>query len=178
MKLKHDSKSSVGKRRSWRTLIAVVAVTLLLVGIVAAINRQEPQILKAENPNALEQKRNKYFVTSNPAGETVLLNRETGQSRPLSQQEQQTLAAGIKQLINQSTDGLVQINRADGSVSMDLEGHFQNVLVAKKEADGSVTQSCVNDLETAANFFEIDPALLGIAARPQGKALSAKPEIR
>jgi hypothetical protein len=45
---------------------------------------------------------------------------------------------------------------------MDLQGHFQNVLLAKKESDGTVSQACVNDLEAAADFFEIDPALLGI----------------
>jgi hypothetical protein len=54
-------------------------------------------------------------------------------------------------------------------VSMDLQGHFQNVTVAKIEADGSVSQSCVNDLESAAEFFDIDPALVGVAA-PASKA--------
>jgi hypothetical protein len=38
------------------------------------------------------------------------------------------------------------------------------VLLAKKESDGTVSQSCVNDLESAADFFEIDPALLGVAS--------------
>ncbi len=54
-------------------------------------------------------------------------------------------------------------------VSMNLQGRFQNVSLARKEADGTISQSCVNDLESAADFFEIDPALLGISA-PVSKA--------
>ena len=82
-------------------------------------------------------------------------------------------------MINNTTDGLVEVRHANGMVSMDLQGHFQNVSVAKKEADGSVSQSCVNDLESAASFFDIDPALLGIAA-PVSKAepTSSKLPIR
>jgi hypothetical protein len=68
------------------------------------------------------------------------------------------------------------VRHAGGGVSMDLKGHFQNVSVAKIEADGSVTQSCLNDLESAAEFFDIDPALLGIAA-PVSKAESPSSKL-
>jgi hypothetical protein len=151
---------------------------LLLVGVVSALSQQgELTVLKSqvegrksevakqsdETPGAAESK-NRRYVTSNAAGQPVVLDRQTGESRPLTPQEAQTLAEGIKQLINPTTDGLVQVRHANGMVSMDLQGHFQNVSVAKKEADGSISQSCVNDLESAAEFFEIDPALLGVAA--------------
>ncbi len=173
-----NTKFNSVKRRTWRTLIGVVSVTLLLVGVVSAISMQnEPAIFKAQveggksdvskqnsgTPDAAKRT-NRNYVTSNEAGQTVVLDRQTGQTRPLTPEEARTLAEGIKQLVNQSTDGLVQVHRADGSVSMDLQGHFQNVLLAKKESDGTVSQSCVNDLESAADFFEIDPALLGVAA--------------
>jgi hypothetical protein len=178
------------KRRSWRTLIGVVAVTLLLVGVVSAISMQsEPVTFKAQveegrsdvskqsggTPEAAKRTGRNY-VTSNAAGQTVVLDRQTGETRPLTPEEAQTLAEGIKQLVNQSTEGLVQIRRADGSVSMDLQGHFQNVLLAKKESDGTVSQSCVNDLESAAEFFEIDPALLGVAA-PVSKSRPASTNL-
>ncbi len=185
MKKKRTSKTQFNsvKRYSWRTLIGVAAVSLLLVGIVTAIAKkdgqapktQEAQAQKAEvvqtqKAQVAERKPemvkpgNRHYVTSNEAGQHVVLDRQTGQTRRLSPQEERTLAEGIKQLVNPTTDGLVQVHHADGSVSMDLQGHFQNVLLAKKEADGSISHSCVNDLESAANFFEIDPALLGISA--------------
>lgn len=159
------------KRYSWRTLIGVVSVTLLLVGVVSAVSMQsEPTVLKAQvagrsSEVSKESDKNRNYVTTNSSGQTVVLDRQTGQSRPLSPEEAQTLAEGIKQLVNNSTDGLVQVHHANGGVSMDLQGHFQNVSVAKKEDDGTITQSCVNDRESAANFFDIDPALVGIDAR-------------
>jgi type IV secretory pathway VirD2 relaxase len=63
-------------------------------------------------------------------------------------------------MVNQSTEGLVQVQHADGSVSMDLEGRFQNVAVARVNKDGSVTQSCVDNPQAAGAFFGIDPKLI------------------
>jgi hypothetical protein len=129
---------------------------------------QRGQIQKAtteEGKAAVTNQTHRNYVTSNAAGQTVVLDRQTGQSRPLTADEAQKLADGIKQLINQSTEGLVQVHRANGSVSMNLQGRFQNVLLAKKEDDGTITQACVDNVENAAAFFEIDPALVGAAVR-------------
>ena len=87
-------------------------------------------------------------------------NQPAAQVSPLTPAEAQTLAEGLKPLVNQSTEGLVQVQRPDGSVSMNLEGRFQNVIVAKKEADGTVSQSCVNNADSAAAFFGIKPQLI------------------
>lgn len=163
------------KKSSRWPLIGVVIATLLCVGIVTALSKQSGQTQKAQvgqTQKAQAEKRktemakpqNRNYVTLDEAGQTVVLDRQTGQTRRLSPQEERTLAEGIKQLVKPTADGLVEVHHANGMVSMDLQGHFQNVTVAKKEADGTVTQSCVNDLESAAAFFEIDPALLGIAA--------------
>jgi hypothetical protein len=97
----------------------------------------------------------------------------------LTPDEAQRVAAGITQLVNQSSDGLVQVRRPDGGVSMDLQGRFQNVLVAKKESDGTVTQGCVDNPDTAAAFFEIDPALVGGKTRTaQSAPLPEKLPVR
>lgn len=92
-------------------------------------------------------------------------NQQAVQAGPLTPEELQKLAEGIKPLVNQSTEGLVQVHHADGSVSMDLQGRFQNVTVAKKEADGTITTSCIDNLASFAAFFGINPQLLG-AAKP------------
>jgi hypothetical protein len=173
--MKRRSNSTTTKpatRQKRLAVIGAVTLTLVVVGIVAAVNRDEVPSFLASNgvANAQAQRqseapmKNRNYVTSNASGQTVVVDRQTGQSRPLTPDEARTLAEGIKQLVNQSTDGLVQIHHAGGMVSMDLQGRFQNVLLAKKESDGTVSQSCVNDLEAAANFFEIDPALLGVTA--------------
>ena len=119
------------------------------------------------------------YVTSNAAGQTVVLDRQTGQTRPLTPEEAARLAEGLKQMLSQSTEGLVAVHHADGSISMDLQGRFQNVLLAKKEDDGTISTACVDNLESAAAFFEIDPALLGLAAPiSTSKPSSSKPEDR
>ena len=182
------STSNSAKKYSWRILIAVGAVTILIVGVVSAISRQsEPEVFKAERKADMTTQRGgdkavkeglRNYVTSNSAGQTVVVDRQTGQQRPLTPEEARTLAEGIKQLVNQSTEGLVQIHRADGSVSMDLQGRFQSVLLAKKESDGTVSQSCVDNVDSAAAFFEIDPALLGSTAGSKGQPVSTKPVDR
>lgn len=164
------------RKYSWKMLVGVAAVTLMLVGVVSAVSMQgEPAVLKAQvqgrKSEVSNQSGNRHYVTKNAAGQPVVLDRQTGETRPLTPQEAETLAQGLKELINTTTDGLVQVRHANGGVSMDLQGHFQNVSVARKEADGSVTQACVNDLESAASFFDIDPALVGVAA-PVSRAAS------
>lgn len=71
----------------------------------------------------------------------------------MTPEESRKLTEGIKPLVNQSTEGLVQVQRPDGSVSIDLQGRFQNVSVAKREANGTVTESCVNNVAAASSFF-------------------------
>jgi hypothetical protein len=174
--MKSSSKSHSGRstRMSHKSLIGiVVTASVLVIGVVTALSMQggltqKPQVEEIK-PVQVTRQRNRNYVTSDAAGQTVVLDRQTGQTRPLTPEEARQLAEGIKQLVNQSTEGLVQVQRADGSVSMDLQGRFQNVMLAKKEDDGTISQACVNNVENAAAFFEIDPALLG-AATPVSKA--------
>lgn len=179
--------SNSTKRNSWRLWLGVVTITVLIVGVVSALSKSEPITLKAQdggkpqvttnNGDKVAQQGLRNYVTSNESGQTVVVDRQTGQQRPLTPQEAQTLAEGIKQLINNSTDGLVEIHHANGMVSMDLQGRFQNVLLAKREADGTISQSCVDNVDAAAAFFEIDPVLLGSKGSRQ-QPVSTTPAIR
>jgi hypothetical protein len=100
------------------------------------------------------------LVTVRVAGHDVQVNSQTGQIQALTPEEAQKIAAGLKQMVNQSTEGLVQVQNADGSVSMDLKGRFQNVTVARVNKDGSVSESCVDNPQAAGDFFGIDPKLI------------------
>jgi hypothetical protein len=93
-------------------------------------------------------------------------------------EEAQKIADGIKKLVSQSTDGLVEVRRPDGSVSMNLEGRFQNVTVARKETNGSVSQSCIDNVEAAAAFFKISPELVGAKRTSANQPVSNKLEDR
>lgn len=94
----------------------------------------------------------------------------------MTPEEARKLTEGIKPLVNQSTEGLVEVKHPDGSVSMDLQGRFQNVSVAKREADGTVTQSCVNNIAAATAFFGVKQQAIDAAkaSQPKNKASRKK----
>lgn len=147
-----------------RPLAAIgVIAAIFVVGATAAISLRTSE---AKNPTP---RRNEVPLANNaranmnirPGFQQLPLDQQTGQIRPLTQEEAQKLAEGIKQLVNQSTDGLVPVHHADGSVSMDLQGRFQSIAVAKKTEDGKFTESCVDNPTSAAAFFGIDPQLVG-----------------
>lgn len=165
LKIMKDSVKS-----SRRVVLTIAVATILLVaGAVTVISRQTARakeeasarerklpVTKAANKDAA----NKTYVTVKVGGQDVQVDSQTGQIKPLSPEEAQKLAAGLNREINQSTDGLVQEHHPDGSVSMDLDGHFQDVVVARTNDDGTLSTSCVNNRQAAAAFFGIDPQLI------------------
>lgn len=152
---------------SRRSLIGVMAVVAILVGVITVLSMQERRdsvpTVGGASPDVKQAKRAGRVVTTDKNGAVVVVDQQTGDVRPLTPEEARRLATGLKQLVNNSDEGLVQIEQKDGTVSMDLEGRFQNVVLAKKEDDGSVSQTCVDNLEAASAFFAIDPKLLGLA---------------
>lgn len=157
------------KRISYRSMVAIVAVAVILIGVAAALSMQSRQTKfaitdqrPAEKTSQAVTPGRRNYVTANADGQHVVADRMTGEVRPLTQDEATRLAAGLRQLIDQSTDGLIAINQEDGTIAMDLHGHFQNVMLAKRESDGTVSESCVDNLQSAADFFEIDPKLVGL----------------
>jgi hypothetical protein len=178
---KRTAKSSARQRRSSTITVLVAA----LVVAVAAITVASKQLAKSKSSNSsahsIAAEIGEKYVTVKVAGRDVQVDPQTGQIKPLSPEEAQKLADGLKTMLNKSTDGLKQVHHADGSVSMDLKGRFQNVVVARKNADGTLEQSCVDEPEAAAQFFGIDPQLLGVqrgtTSRPESLT-SAKKAIR
>jgi hypothetical protein len=86
------------------------------------------------------------------AGQTVAIDRATGRLRPPTAEEKRALAAGLKNLLNRSTDGLTVVQHANGAKSVNLQGRFQSIAVAGVNSDGSVAQQCVTSEPEAAQF--------------------------
>lgn len=79
------------------------------------------------------------------------------QQSPQTQNEQdRAMAAAIRKLTDQSTEGLVQEFLPDGSVMMDLKGRFQTVPIAQLDEDGNIAVRCVTSLAEANHFFGRD----------------------
>jgi len=139
----------------------LVATVILAIAAVAVASRQKARATGAsEAERSLQMAKKSNFVTVKVAGQDVQVDSQTGRMKELTPEEARKLAAGLKQLVNKSTEGLGEVQHADGSVSMDLQDHFQNVTVARVNDDGSVSQSCVDNPDAAGAFFGIDPKLI------------------
>jgi hypothetical protein len=141
--------------------MVLVATAILAIAAVTVVSSQKARTSKAgEAERSAQVAKKSNFVTVKVAGQDVQVDGQTGQIKPLTQEEAQKLAAGLSQLVNQSTEGLEQVHHEDGSVSMDLKGRFQNVTVARINKDGTVSESCVDNPQAAGAFFGIDPKLI------------------
>ena len=173
---KRKRTSSVHRFGRLPLILIVMAAGCLAVGAVTVISGRLAEVKESQSQvraSSVAGKAGKNYVTVKVAGRDVQVDSQTGQIKPLTPQEAQQLAEGLKGMLNQSTEGLVQVKHADGHVSMDLDGRFQNVTVARINEDGSLSQSCVDNPQAAASFFGIDPQLLGVES--SGKQLSNQP---
>jgi hypothetical protein len=148
----------------------IAALAVLVVGAVTVLSRQPGRVKepkKQETASVMADKQpKKNYVTVKVGGQDVKVDSQTGQIQELTPEEAQTLAAGLKPMLNKSSEGLVTVQHPDGSVSMDLKGRFQNVAVARVNKDGTVSQSCVDNPQAAGAFFGIDPKLIENAPSP------------
>ena len=150
-----------GARRRYLLMAAAVVA----IAAATVISRQHARSRSIESQTAAIQStakatRTRNYVTRRVAGQDLQVDTQTGQVKPLTPQEAQQLANGLAPMLDNSTDGLVQVHHADGSVSMDLQGRFQNVAVVKVNTDGTIEQGCVDNPRAAAKFFGIDPKLI------------------
>ena len=155
--------------RSYRrlTTVVVVATVVVAIGAITVLSRQ------SDRKSQLAAK--KEIANTKLASQDVHLNEQTGQPQQLTADEAQKLAGGLKELVNQSTDGLVEVRHADGSVSVNLEDRFQNVTVARVNKDGSIAQSCVDNPKAAGAFFGIDPKLIDPSVDTRGQKARVSP---
>ena len=172
MKKLKQAKGTSFLRRFPRLLTAsiLLALAFLTIGVVAGISKQRSRAQESNKKEGSVPLAN-AAKTHMASGQRVDV--QTSQIKPLTAEEAQRLATALKELANQSTEGLESVRHSDGSVSMDLQGHFQNVALAKRTEDGTVSQSCVDNPEAGAAFFGIDPQLVGVKTK-SGAARSSK----
>jgi hypothetical protein len=79
------------------------------------------------------------------AGMVVGIDPLTGRIGMPTPEQLAELAALSPQALRTSGEGLVEVHYPDGSVSIDLEGRFQEYAVARVGPDGKLVFQCVND---------------------------------
>lgn len=147
-------------RNKSAVLLITIALTIAAGTVVSKQRATSNQAREVQKSSQGPERSARNFTTVEVAGQKVEVDSQTGQIKQLTPDEARKLAAGLQQMVNQSTEGLVQVQNADGSVSMALDGHYRNVAVARVNNDGSVTQSCVDNADAAGAFFSIDPNLI------------------
>ncbi|MFN2413598.1 MAG: post-PEP-CTERM-1 domain-containing protein [Pyrinomonadaceae bacterium] len=134
---------------------SLFACALLGAGVVTAVASYESPVAEQPRPAAAvvnaPARPDGGYVTVEVGGKKLKVNAQTLQQGPLSQEQSQQIADALKD--NKSTQGLVEVRHEDGSVSMDLQDRFQNVTLARKNEDGSVSTACVDTPEAAEAFL-------------------------
>lgn len=152
-KSKRVSKQRPAARRGRASRAGLFACALLVAGVATAVatyasrNAERP---KAEPAAAAAQPAD-GFVEVEVGGRKVRVNAQALQQGPLTRDEAHALAEQLEG--NRTSDGLVQEKHEDGTVAVDLQGRFQNVTLAKRNDDGSVSAACVDTPESAGAFL-------------------------
>jgi hypothetical protein len=128
-------------RNPYRNLALITAVFILIFGVGTA-SAQHAAKNNSDNPNKKDT-----FRSPSP-------------------DELNELQAAIAPALSQSTEGLVVKDGPAGSKSMNLQGRFQSVVIAKVGSDGKVQSECVTNMDEAKQFLE--------NAKPATNAKSAK----
>lgn len=176
-------KGRVSSQKIRRLVLVSGIVAVLALGATAAVSLRTTNSAKSSMKNSSGQsssvQANAAAARANlglSAGAPIPLDPQSGQVRPLTQEEAERLAADLKQLVNRSTEGLKEVHHADGSVSMDLQGRFQSVVVRKQNENGEWVVACVDSPEAAAAFFDLDPQLFGVKKNPAAPKSNAQPK--
>lgn len=77
------------------------------------------------------------------AGQRAALDPATGTPGEPTPEQIRELEAAMAEMLSQSSEGLQVVELPDGTLTMDLQGRFQEVVVAAVAPDGTVRIGCV-----------------------------------
>jgi len=83
----------------------------------------------------------------------VQLDPETGELVPVRGMKKAELTRRMEQHLDRSTTGLNEIQHADGSVSMNLDGRFRSLSLAVIDSTGGVHTECVTSKHRLYEFM-------------------------
>src|SRR4051794_7664076 len=122
-------------------------VAALLIALAVAISAQTAW---SQSP----QSHGKKYVATKP----IVLDQATKQVRMPTASELDSMVAQISNLTSRSSDGLQGRTLANGTKQVNLQGRFQEVLIARASADGTMETRCVSSMEEAAAFLGLEEA--------------------
>jgi hypothetical protein len=135
----------------------LISRTLLLGGTAFALVFVT-QTLAVAQESASSKTKAEHYTHVPFAGQSVAIDPQTGKVRPPTPDEARQLGAALKNYLNRSGQGLTVKTHPNGVQSVDLQGRFQSVSVAKINANGSVSEKCVTNMQEAQDFLSASPA--------------------
>lgn len=119
----------------------LICVLVLTVPLLAGDPKPATAPAAAKETAAAQKTAQPIPKQTAAGGMVVQIENDTVVRNPdLSTDVQEALA----QMINTSSEGLVQETLADGTVVVDLEGRFQSAMVATINADGKAVGHCLS----------------------------------
>jgi hypothetical protein len=121
-----------------RLSVPRVALVLLLLSLTVPAFAQS-----SDQPTVAAAEESSDTIVS-IAGVRVAVDPVTGRLRPPTPEEARQLAAGIAAMVNDSSDGLVEVAHPDGGFQVDLQERFMNVYIAYVAAEGDLRMDCIS----------------------------------
>ena len=140
------------------------ALAVVIAGAITVVSRQTDRAASVRNsqPETVADSTAPIRATSQ--------DKSVAQTTPIQEitaEEARILTEAVKPMVNKSTEGLVESIGADGGVAVDVKDRFQNVTIARRNADGSISYTCIDTPESASAFFqpERNPQQPGVGTR-------------
>lgn len=144
-----QQRPAAARARAYRA--GLFACALVVAGVAtAAVTYASRNVARPQAADAAVVQPADPYVTVEVGGRKVRVNAQTLQE-PLTAEQSQQLTEQLEG--NKATDGLVEERHADGTVSVDLQGRFQNVTMARRNDDGTISAACVDTPEAAREFL-------------------------
>jgi len=88
------------------------------------------------------------------AGMVVGIDPETGELGMPTPEQVRVISESQHREVDHSAEGLLEVRHPDGSVSVDLQGRFQEYETVRVGPDGKLTFRCVDGAENAKRAVE------------------------
>jgi hypothetical protein len=89
------------------------------------------------------------------AARAFVVDKQSGDVRMPTQQEVDEVVANLSTLGQRPTEALQQTSQPGGAVTVDLDGGFGGIILARPNGDGTWETKCVFTLEEGAEFLGI-----------------------
>ncbi len=136
----------MGKLRPRRLGIVAGAAAALAIAIASLAGTVR---VSASSDAAAEQAKAKHYKGTRP----FVVDKETGALRLPTQPEVDEVVANLSALGQRPAETLQQTTQSNGALTIDLDGGFAGVMLARPNDDGTWETRCVFTLEEGAEFL-------------------------